>query len=200
MEQEVIKPTYKIAFKIWWAILWRSVIVSKFTFLGADRISLLLPDTGSKYFHSFLIIFIPTFCIFITFHIIKLVLQCYFKDFTFLIFVKNKAAGIKHEEIPVNATLEISFKFWWAILWRTIIVVVLSGLIICLPIDVYLSYTNTPVPKLLMHLIAYCAGFFSSIYVIKNILNKKFKTFSLYIVKNQADNTGSLKHFIIGRN
>lgn len=108
-----------------------------------------------------------------------------FKDFS-VILLEETSDG---QEKIVYPTYKIAFKFWWAHFCRSMILITATALVIVLPVAFYCGFNGIPLPETMLNVFGVLAEFFASIYVIKKILNKKFKTFSICTVANTTDTT-----------
>ncbi len=93
----------------------------------------------------------------------------------------------------INPTYGIAIKFWWANFWRSICFSLIVGSMIGIFLGIYRAVSKISTVELLIKfpiiwsLIFIIVGNFVSIYVMKKLLNKKFKTFSIYTVENTTD-------------
>jgi hypothetical protein len=80
-----------------------------------------------------------------------------------------------------------AFIVWWAFIWRVVVALAIGGVVIYLAIRFIPRYFH--VKKSPVMIIAYSAGavyaLLMTVLTIKNILNKRFKGFSVVLIKTQ---------------
>lgn len=178
-EPKFIQPTYTIAIRVWWSFFWREVCLF---FIGGilvgivgGTIARVLYTSGYFFGTKFYGILGGLLAVLIIYPVLvwitKIVLKKEYQDFKIVVVVDKGGVGMKF----IPPTWEIAFRVWWSIFWRSALIsiphwILKFGFVLKFPEWVSGIFFFILIP-------AY-------IYVIKVILNKKYKDFKLAIVAN----------------
>lgn len=89
------------------------------------------------------------------------------------------------EKIEVTWTLAL--KIWWSYVWRSSLLIVIVAMIASFPVSMIMILSDVPkeISSLVSGILGMIAGLPAQIYVMKKILNKKYKTFSIALIREQ---------------
>ena len=190
MEKEIIKPTYGMAFKIWWALtMWQIFTVLFFMLVGLMVVAkgpfFILSSPAPTLFFFFLAAIAFLF-VMISAYAMQEALKTKFKDFLLISFQRT-THNKEIIEQQIQPTYKIALKFWWAFFWRSALLGLVLSYLIGFIIGFYCGFKGIPLPETLITVFSYLTGFFASIHFMKKLLNKKFKTFSIYTVEHKTN-------------
>jgi hypothetical protein len=91
----------------------------------------------------------------------------------------------------LTPTWEKIIRIWWAYLWRNFIAVLVSmiiAFIVVIIADIILRALQVPtnIIKIITMVIVFISSLIISVFPLKMIIGKKFRDFSLIIVKNEG--------------
>lgn len=92
-----------------------------------------------------------------------------------------------YEATPIEPTWEMAAKVWWAFIWRSAIFSVLIGVVVGLVIGFFASILGISAGFLMSvsSIIGLALGIGVSIWAMKMILAKKFKTFQVVLIQTK---------------
>jgi len=143
MEIEKIEPTYGMAIKFLWAMVWRQFVLALIVIGIGVGVSFILPSLNNTAVISVLIVssttLIPTYLVLIPVYATYKTLQIKFNDFT-IILLEQLSDG---KEKIAKPNWKLSLKFWWAFAWRATLVAMVLGALISFPIGIYIEISKS---------------------------------------------------------
>lgn len=87
----------------------------------------------------------------------------------------------------IEVTWQLALKIWWSFAWRSTLLSFIVGMVAAFPVGVIAGMVDAPkeVSAVLSGFIGLAVGLWMQIYVMKKILNKKYKTFSIALIREQ---------------
>ena len=195
MELETIKPTYKIAFKIWWAMAWRKTLLLAISIgivfvlhLPSDLIKL-KGALGSIVSGITFLMSMFLLIVIVNIYPVYLVINKKFKKFSLVVINNVLKNPVAEPHTPLDPTYKIVLKVWFYFFSNDIFIqILLFGFLgIIYKIMMFFFQDNSyimSVPVFCGGLLAYLS---SSIFAMHMVLSRKFTGFSLAIVKNTFD-------------
>jgi hypothetical protein len=86
----------------------------------------------------------------------------------------------------VEVTYDKALRVWWSYLWRSILYAVLGAIVLGFGVALLISESESG--EAVSSILGALWGALASIWVLKNnILSKKYKTFSVALIKEESD-------------
>ncbi|MDA0782512.1 MAG: hypothetical protein O2970_10345 [Proteobacteria bacterium] len=88
----------------------------------------------------------------------------------------------------VEVTWPLAIKIWWSYTWRVFLLSFIAGFVAAIPIGFIGALVNIPQEKtqVISGVIGLIIGLFAQAYVMKKLLNKKYKKFSIALIREEA--------------
>ena len=88
--------------------------------------------------------------------------------------------------MEVEVTWGKTIKFWWAWMWRAMLLALAGGLLIGVLFGIISALLGIQAP-ILSGILSFLVGIFSSFYMLKKVLNKDFGDFRIVLISKSEE-------------
>jgi len=179
-----IQPTFAHALRIWWAIFWRTTLVSGLLTFGIDFYARKSYENMGITAASYLLIarytpYVLNYAVAVG--AVYFVLHKAFRHFRIVL---SKNWGTPDAQI-LEPTLLRSIRIWWTYTWRTLVYTLLGYVVVLLPLSWFVMLFNpgATAATLLFGFVGFLNGGAAVLFAIhSNILDEDFGNFHVAIV------------------